>query len=262
MVVLIRSPGGLANQRWFECWVRHGAEDACCKEYNIFLGRSSVFTGSSSGRATFTIPGTYSGKTYFFLKKTRTESNYLAVIAVRAVPQFHYSKIHMTQTLIDNTLLALSLVTAILLVLLGSKRRTAIVPAVLLLYSPFVVFLNMWAHNVAVLVASYNRYLAGVFVYDFRFYSLLLFGAVFIVVSGLNFNYARKIINGDSSHKKIIHWLNGLTTLFFLPLFTLNPIALLPVIASVISSITLTVMKSGKEELTSGPATPSLEIMK
>jgi len=145
----------------------------------------------------------------------------------------------MNQALIDNSLLAFSFLIACLMVGLNKRRKIGIFPAILLLFAPLVIFLNMWGHNVAVLIINYKRYAAGAFQYNFHFYSLILFGTFFILISGLNIDRARKFINGDESQKRTLHWLNGITSALFLPMFFINPIALLPVISSAISSGTI-----------------------
>jgi hypothetical protein len=145
----------------------------------------------------------------------------------------------MNQALIDNSLLTIAFVTAIIIVKTARKRSMKPFPSFMLLFSPLVVFYNMWGHTVAVSIVNYNRFVEGTFLYDFRFYALMLFGIVFILISGINIDRARKAIAGDESQKRLIHWLNATTGLLFLPMFFINPIALLPVIASIISSATL-----------------------
>src|SRR4028119_451387 len=150
----------------------------------------------------------------------------------------------MNNTLIDIALLVASSITALLIARFSKERNAGLISSFFLLFSPLIIFLNMWAHTVAVLIVNYKRYLAATFQYSFSFYSLLLFGIVFIVVSGINISCARKRIKGDMNQKSRILWLNGGTAILFLPLTLINPIALLPVIASVVSSITLLIMKS------------------
>ena len=153
----------------------------------------------------------------------------------------------MNQALIDNSILAASFIAAFLLVKFNAKRKSGAVASFLLVFAPLVIFLNMWGHTVAVLIVNYKRYVGGVFQYNFNFYALILFGVVFILVSGINIDRARKLINGDVSQKSTLHWLNSITALLFLPMVFLNPIASLPVIASALSSGTLFVAKDAKE---------------
>jgi hypothetical protein len=150
----------------------------------------------------------------------------------------------MNTVIIDNAILALSLITALLITRFTKERTSGFIASFFLLLSPLVIFYNMWAHTVAVAIVNYKRYLAGSFQYSFSFYSLLLFGIVFIIVSGINISAARKRIKGDIKQKKMILWLNGATAFLFLPMMLINPIALLPVLASIISSVTVILMKS------------------
>ncbi|HET7897532.1 MAG TPA: hypothetical protein VFL47_07680 [Flavisolibacter sp.] len=88
----------------------------------------------------------------------------------------------MNTVFIDNALLATAGLTALLMTRFSRQRKTGFAGSFFLLFSPLIIFLNMWAHTIAVLVVNYQRYLVGSFHYSFAFYSLLLFGVVFIVV--------------------------------------------------------------------------------
>ena len=155
----------------------------------------------------------------------------------------------MNQAFIDNALLVAAGITAVLITRFTKDRKAGAVPSFFLLFAPLVIFLNMWAHTIAVSIVNVNRFLAGGFQFSFTFYSLLLFGIVFIITSGIQIDSARKRIKGDRTQRKKILWLNLGTALLFLPVMFLNPIALLPVIASLVSSITLWAMKSPAHEL-------------
>ncbi|CAA9531213.1 MAG: hypothetical protein AVDCRST_MAG96-3573 [uncultured Segetibacter sp.] len=150
----------------------------------------------------------------------------------------------MNHAIIDASLLVAAFITAVLITRFSKKRKTGAISSFFLLFSPLIIFVNMFAHTIAVSIVNYKRYVAGTFQYNFSFYSLLLFGIVFMMVSGINISCAYKRIKGDMSQKSGILWLNGGTAILFLPLMPINPIALLPVIASVISSATLLLMKS------------------
>ena len=145
----------------------------------------------------------------------------------------------MNQAIIDNTILASAAISALLINHFTSDRKTGKVVSFFLLFAPLVVFLNMWGHTIAVSIVNIKRYQAGTFQYSFSFYSLLLFGIVFLVVSGYNIHFARKIIKGDLTQKPKVLWMNLSTALLFMPLFVINPIALLPVLASIVSSLAL-----------------------
>lgn len=164
----------------------------------------------------------------------------------------------MNQTLIDNALLVSAAVIALLITRFSKERKTGSISSFFLLFSPLIVFLNMWAHTIAVLIVHFKRYQAGSFQYSFHFYSLLLFGVVFIIASGINISLARKRLHGDTTTSATIHWLNLGTALLFLPTVLLNPIGLLPVLASLVSSAALKLIKPFTAKLIYGHDKKSL----
>jgi hypothetical protein len=149
----------------------------------------------------------------------------------------------MNQALIDNSLLGSAFILALLITRFTRQRKAGSIASFFLLFAPLIVFLNMWAHTVAVSIVNIKRFQAGNFQYTFSFYALLLLGIVFIVVSGFNLDCSRKIIRGDLRQKSKIYWLNLATAMLFLPLIFINPIASLPVLAAIVSSLTLRFMK-------------------
>jgi hypothetical protein len=155
----------------------------------------------------------------------------------------------MNQVLIDNTLIALSLLAAALITKFLKRRKAGVFFSFFLLFPTLLIFLNMWAHTVAVSIVNYNRYQAGTFQYNFLLYSNLFFGLVFIIVSGINLHCSRKYIEGNLQQKRFILLLNIITALLFLPVGFINPIGFLPVIASVFSSIVLLAFKPFKPGL-------------
>lgn len=155
----------------------------------------------------------------------------------------------MNQVIIDNALLVIACITALLVTRSTKERKIPVVASFFLLFSHLIIFLNMWAHTIAVLFVNYERYQAGNFQFSFHFYSLLFLGIVFIIVSGINISCARKRIKGDGTQKPLMLCLNAGTALLFLPLILLNPISLLPVLASITSSITLLFIKSAAPTL-------------
>jgi hypothetical protein len=155
----------------------------------------------------------------------------------------------MNHLIIDNALLALACLLALLITRFTKKRKAGGVSSFFLLFAPLIIFLNMWAHTVAVSIVNIKRVQAGSFQYSFSFYSMLLFGIVFIISSGFTIDCTRKIIKGDMGQKPKILWLNLATALLFLPMMFINPIALLPVLASIVSSVTLWLMKPPAQTL-------------
>lgn len=145
----------------------------------------------------------------------------------------------MNQVFIDNSLLALALITSTVVSKTLKSRKTSLLFAIFLFFPPLVVFLNMWAHTTAVFIMNIRRYNAGTFQYNFTVYSHFLFGIVFILLSGLTIHLTKKYIGGDRKQKHRILWANLVTSLFFLPVVFINPIGTLPVIASLVSSLLL-----------------------
>ena len=154
----------------------------------------------------------------------------------------------MDQAVIDNLIRLISLLTALLVLRFSKNRMTGIISSFFLLFAPLVIFYNMWAHTLAVLIVYYKKYLLGNFQYTFHFYSLVFFGVIFILLSGYNISCALKSIKGDLSQKRKIHMLNFATALLFIPMVFINPIASLPVIASIVSSISLRVARPVNRE--------------
>ena len=145
----------------------------------------------------------------------------------------------MNQAYIDNALIGLSIIGASAISLCLRRRMTGFLFSSLLLFPPLLVFLNMWAHSIAVTVVNIQRNQAGNFQYSFSFYSLLLFGLVFIVLSGTAIHFTRLYVCGQRRQKKYIYVANALTAVLILPVGFLNPIGFLPVICSIVSSLAL-----------------------
>lgn len=142
----------------------------------------------------------------------------------------------MNQPLIDNAILATAFITAILMVKYGHERKMHAIRAFLLLFSPLVIFYNMWGHTVAVTSVYYQRYVLGTFDPGFHFYSVAMLGIVFIIISGMNIHVAKKIIQGNEYVRFKIHILNAITAFYFSWFIVVNPISLLPVLCSLVSS--------------------------
>jgi hypothetical protein len=152
----------------------------------------------------------------------------------------------MNQVLIDNSLLTVALIIAALITWRTQPRRHGAFACLLLLFAPLVVFLNMWAHTIAVAVVNVGRYRTGTFQYTFTVYGHGLLGVLFILVSGFNIHCVRRHLQGVHRQKRTILWLNAATAAGFLPLILLNPIAALPVLASLLSTVTLAVAKESR----------------
>lgn len=119
------------------------------------------------------------------------------------------------------------------------QRKTSILFSTFLLFPPLVVFLNMWAHTIAVSIVNIQRYFAGTFHYSFALYGLLLFGLVFILLSGLLIHFSRTYIQGCRQQKRRIFLCNLALAVCFFPVIFINPIGSLPIFAAILSSLVL-----------------------
>ena len=147
----------------------------------------------------------------------------------------------MNQEIIDNTLLATSLICSIVVTKSMRKRKADLMFSTLLLFPPLLIFLNMWAHTIAVSVLNARRLLANSFEFNFTVYSHYLFGISFIFLSGFTIHFTKKYLSGYTGKKKNILLLNCLTFVLFLPVGFINPIGFLPVIAVIFSSVLISV---------------------
>ena len=161
----------------------------------------------------------------------------------------------MNQVLIDNCLIVLSIVTAILISRFLKRRKAGVVFSTLILFPPLLVFLNMWAHTIVISILNVKRYQAGSFHYNFTVYSQLLFGIVFIFLSGATIHFSKKYISGLANQKRNIYLANLATTIFFLPVGFITPIGFLPVLTSIFSSTILFIYNPYKEKKINYPAT-------
>ena len=152
--------------------------------------------------------------------------------------------------MIDLSLTALAIITAAISSKRLRQRQTGIAFSTLLLFPPLLVFLNMWGHTVAVSIVNIKRFYAGTFQYSFTVYSHLLFGLLFISLSDITVHCSKKYLSGYLRQNRNIHHLNIATSLLFLPVGFINPIGFLPVITSLLSSITLLLHKPFRKQST------------
>ncbi len=108
-------------------------------------------------------------------------------------------------------------------------RKAALFAMVFFAMNPF---MNLWAHEFAIGISAFVRWQQGLFVYDFRFYSLMLLGAVFIGLGGYLLAQLGELSRGVATAPRSIRRVCLLQMLCSLPLFPLNPIGLMPVLAS------------------------------
>lgn len=140
---------------------------------------------------------------------------------------------------IDNSLILVSILLGLITVRTLKDRTTAAVAAFFLFFPAWLVFMNMWAHTVAVLITAYKRYTKGTFQYSFHFYGLMLLGLVGITISGLAIHYGKKVARGYRRYKGTLYTLHLLIAALFLPVGFINPLGFLPVMAAIVSMLTL-----------------------
>lgn len=108
-------------------------------------------------------------------------------------------------------------------------RKAPLFAMVFFAMNPFV---NLWGHEFAIGIAAFSRWQRGLFGYDFRFYSLMLLGAVFIGLGGYLLARIGELSRGNATARRYIVRACAFQVLLSLPLFPLNPIGLMPVLAS------------------------------
>src|SRR5215204_761070 len=140
---------------------------------------------------------------------------------------------------IDNSLLIISALLSIVTLRTLKDRIVSPVNGFFLLFPPMLVFMNMWGHSIAVLVVNYQRYQKGTFQYSFIFYGLLLLGFMGLGVSGYIIHYTKKLVRGYHRYKTTVIVLDLVMMTLFLPVVFINPLGFLPVIAGIISIVTI-----------------------
>ncbi|GAA4456804.1 hypothetical protein GCM10023189_26600 [Nibrella saemangeumensis] len=152
----------------------------------------------------------------------------------------------MNRVLIDNSVLALGLLFALLFsqYLFKTKRPSVGKLSVFFLtLGSSIVHMNVWAHLFAVSIVNYQIAQQGGFHYDLRFYALIQFGVVLMLLSGYSLDQVKHLVRGDMIARKRLLYSIGLTILFSVPLIPFNPIASLPTLGSLVTLITLTVTR-------------------
>ncbi len=134
-------------------------------------------------------------------------------------------------------------------------RETAVkrLPLFVMSFAGFWCLLNWIAHTIAVLIVNIKSMLVGTFVYSFYFYSLLLMGVGFILLSIAQLAKIKHLSRGYKSRTtlKQVSWL---IIALSLPIFPLNPIGLLPVISSIAILTTVAVTNKQWVKMKDSPA--------
>ncbi len=81
---------------------------------------------------------------------------------------------------------------------------------------------------------AFGRWRQGLFMYDYRFYLLMLMGAVFILLGGYLLHQIKQLGRGSHTARRLILMAGSIQILFSLPLYPLNPIGVMPALMSVL----------------------------
>ncbi|WP_224995755.1 hypothetical protein [Cesiribacter sp. SM1] len=157
--------------------------------------------------------------------------------------------IEVNRDLADAVVLVLTLVSALLYAVWLSRQpgyssRKGV--TFFLLFLALYPLLNMVAHLIAVGIFSYIRVQAGVFRYDIKFYTLVQFGLLLILINAYLLNRIRQICCGNWLVYRQIIVASLLQVAIVLPLFPFNPISLLPVTTSVLLVGRLALARRGR----------------
>ena len=139
---------------------------------------------------------------------------------------------------IDHITLAASVFLALYYTFRFAFRGSVGLPGLLLflwLFGACAIVLHMNSHLIEVTYNGFKRAAEGTFTFDFRFYSLLFMGAVFLSIGIYLLECIRTFALGDRRAKK--QFLRAALAISALsaPAGVLTPIALLPTLACVIS---------------------------
>jgi hypothetical protein len=157
--------------------------------------------------------------------------------------------ISINQDLVDACLSVATLLAALLYNFSLSRQRGYVSKKGFTFFLVFLALyplLNMVAHLIAVGIFSYIRMQAGVFQYDIKFYTLIQFGLLLILINGYLLNRIRQISRGNWLVYRQIVIACVLQSAIILPLFPFNPISLLPVITSVLLVSRLAFARRGR----------------
>jgi hypothetical protein len=106
--------------------------------------------------------------------------------------------------------------------------------------------LNMLAHLIAISTYAIIRLQAGAFQYDIKFYALIQFGVLLVLINIYLLNQIKHISRGNWSVYSQIVIACVLQSLIVLPLFPFNPISLLPVLTSILLVLRIAVARYGR----------------
>ena len=143
---------------------------------------------------------------------------------------------------IDGIILAISIIFAYIYTLKITRQSSLPLRKVALFFAllgVFTILMNMVGHISEIGYRAIPRVLAGNFVYDFRFYSLMLMGVVFFSIGFYMFGELKEWCMGNKESKKKFIKAAIVMSLVSAPTFPFTPIGLLPTLACIISVISL-----------------------
>ncbi len=162
------------------------------------------------------------------------------------------------ESYIDITAVITALVIALIFKIIGLRNpntRIWAVPAFFTLFGPAVVIVFMSAHLSENIYRAINGIINGTFIYDFKYYSLMLLGTLIVVAGVLYLNAAKEYIAGRSSAKKVLIFIAVIVVLTA-PLIPIVTIAAIPSIACGISLLGLPFVHR-RRKIIADPTTPS-----
>jgi hypothetical protein len=143
---------------------------------------------------------------------------------------------------IDGIILAISIVFAYIYTLKITRHAALHLRKIALFFvllGIFAIIMNMVGHLSEIAFRAIQRVIAGNFVYDFHFYSLLLMGAVFLSIGLYMLGEVKKLCMGNTEAKMKFIKAAIVMSLISAPTFPFTPIGLLPTLACILSLVAL-----------------------
>ena len=162
------------------------------------------------------------------------------------------------ESYIDITAVITALVIALIFKIISLRNpNTQIwaVPAFFTLFGPALVIVFMSAHLSENIYRAINGIIDGTFLYDFKYYSVMLLGTLVVVAGVLYLNAAKQYIAGSSSAKNVLIFI-AVIVLLTAPLIPIVPIAAIPSIACTISLLGLPFVHR-RRKIIADPTSPS-----
>lgn len=162
------------------------------------------------------------------------------------------------ESYIDITAVITALVIALIFKIISLRNpNTQIwaVPAFFTLFGPAIIIVFMSAHLSENIYRAINGINNGTFIYDFKYYSLMLLGTLLVVAGVLYLTAAKQYIAGQTSAKKVLVYI-ALIVVLTAPLIPIVGIAAVPSIACAISLVGLPFVHRRKK-IIADPTTPS-----